>query len=69
MQDIDLYKKILGITPAVVEVHRDHHGHVVEVHKEGFEPVRQNIRYDREVRLQVSVRLMPARRSPSPSNP
>ena len=61
----DLYvdgKKILGITPAVVEVHRDHQGHVVEVHKEGFEPVRQNIRYDREVRLQVSVRLMPARR-------
>jgi hypothetical protein len=55
-------KKILASTPAVVEVHRDHQEHVVEVHKESFEPARQNIRYDREVRLQVSVRLMPVRR-------
>jgi serine/threonine protein kinase len=57
-------KKILGTTPAVVEVKRDHQQHVVEVHKEGFEPIRQDLRYDREVRLQVSVRLMPARRAP-----
>jgi serine/threonine protein kinase len=57
-------KKILGSTPAVVEVQRDHQDHVVEVHKEGFEPTRQRLRYDREVRLQVSVRLFPARRSP-----
>jgi len=57
-------KKILGSTPAVVEVQRDHQDHVVEVHKEGFEPIRQSLRYDREVRLQVSVRLFPARRSP-----
>jgi len=62
-------KRILGNTPAVVEVQRDHREHVVEVHKEGFEPIRQNFRYDRELRLQVSVRLMPARRSPSPANP
>jgi serine/threonine protein kinase len=54
-------KKVLGNTPAVVEVQRDHQQHVVEVHKEGFEPIRQDLRYDREVRLQVSVRLMPAR--------
>jgi hypothetical protein len=57
-------KKILGSTPAVVEVQRDHQDHVIEVHKEGFEPIRQSLRYDREVRLQVSVRLFPARRSP-----
>jgi hypothetical protein len=57
-------RKILGITPAVVEVKRDHQQHVVEVHKEGFEAIRYNLRYDREVRLQVLVRLMPARRSP-----
>jgi hypothetical protein len=56
--------KILGSTPAVVEVKRDHQQHVVEIHKEGFEPIRQDLRYDREVRLQVSVRLMPGRRSP-----
>ncbi len=54
-------KKVLGNTPAVVEVHRDHQQHVVEVHKDGFETIRQNLRYDREVRLEVSVRLMPAR--------
>jgi hypothetical protein len=58
-------KKILGSTPAVVEVRRDHHDHVVEVHKEGFEPIRQSLRYDRDVRLQVSVRLFPARRAPA----
>jgi len=57
-------KKILGNTPAVVEVQRDHHDHVVEVHKEGFEPIRQGLRYDRDVRLEVSVRLFPARRLP-----
>jgi serine/threonine protein kinase len=57
-------KKILGNTPAVVEVQRDHQQHLIEVHKEGFERVRHDLRYDQEVRLQVSVRLMPARRSP-----
>jgi len=57
-------KKILGNTPAVVEVQRDHQQHVVEVHKEGFEPLRQDLRYDRDVHLQVSVRLRPARRAP-----
>ena len=59
-------KKVLGNTPAVVEVQRDHQQHVVEVHKEGFEPIRQNLRYDREVRLQVSVRLMPAHKPVHP---
>ena len=57
-------KKVLGITPALVEVRRDHQEHVVEIHKEGFAPIRQNLRYDRDVRLQVAVRLMPARRPP-----
>ncbi len=55
-------KKVLGTTPAVVEVRRDHQQHVVEVRKNGFEPLRQSMRYDREVRLQVSARLAPARR-------
>ncbi|HEX7498956.1 MAG TPA: serine/threonine-protein kinase [Polyangia bacterium] len=59
-------KKVLGNTPAVVEVQRDHQQHVVEVHMEGFEPIRQNLRYDREVHLQVSVRLMPARKPVHP---
>ena len=59
-------KKVLGNTPAVVEVQRDHQQHVVEVHKEGFEPIRQNLRYDREVHLQVSVRLMPAHKPVHP---
>ena len=59
-------RKILGSTPAVVEVRRDHRQHVVDIHKEGFEPTHQKLRYDREVRLQVSVRLVPARRSPPP---
>ena len=58
-------KKVLGLTPAIVEVRRDHLQHLVEVRKEGFEPIRQDLRYDREVRLQVSVRLMPARRPPA----
>jgi hypothetical protein len=55
-------KKILGVTPALVEVRRDHRQHVVEIRKEGFEPIRHDLRYDREVRLQVAVRLMPAHR-------
>jgi PEGA domain len=58
-------KKILGTTPAVVEVQRDHQHHVVEVHKEGYEPIREYMRYDREVRLQISVRLLPARGLPA----
>jgi serine/threonine protein kinase len=57
-------KKILGSTPAVVEVQRDHQQHVVEIHKQGFEPVHHDLRYDQEVRLEVSVHLMPARRLP-----
>ena len=59
-------KKILGNTPAVVEVQRDHQQHVVEVRKEDFEPSHQELRYDRELRLQISFRLMPARRAPQP---
>lgn len=55
-------KKILGVTPAVVEVQRDHQSHVVEIHKEGYQPARQDIRYDREVRLQVDARLIPSPR-------
>jgi serine/threonine protein kinase len=55
-------KKVLGFTPAIVEVRRDHQQHLIEVRKEGFEPIRQDLRYDREVHPQVSVRLMPAHR-------
>ena len=58
-------KKILGTTPAVVEVSRDHRQHAIEVRKDGFVPAVQELRYDREVRLQVSVRLSPAPRPPS----
>ena len=57
-------RKILGTTPAVVEVRRDHQHHVVEVHKDGFEAIRHELRYDREVRLSVAVRLLPVRRLP-----
>jgi len=53
-------KKILGTTPAVVEIHRDHLDHVIEVHKDGFEPVRHPMRYDREVRLNAALHLAPA---------
>jgi hypothetical protein len=53
-----------GITPAAVEIRRDRQQHLIEIHKEGFEPVRQTLRYDRNVRLQVSVRLMPVRQPP-----
>jgi serine/threonine-protein kinase len=53
-------KKILGTTPAVVEIQRDHLDHVVEVHKDGFESVRHSMRYDREVRLSAALHLAPA---------
>jgi serine/threonine protein kinase len=52
--------KVMGTTPALVEVRRDHRQHTIEVRKEGFLPVTQQLRYDREVRLQVTVRLPPA---------
>jgi len=53
-------KKVLGTTPAVVEIQRDHLDHVIEVHKDGFEPIRHSMRYDREVRLNAAVQLEPA---------
>jgi eukaryotic-like serine/threonine-protein kinase len=52
-------KKILANTPAEVEVERDHAQHSVEVRKDGFQPSRQALRYDREVRLEVSLKLLP----------
>jgi serine/threonine protein kinase len=58
-------KKVLGFTPAIVEVRRDHQQHFIEVRKDGFEPIRQDLRYDRKVHPQVSVRLLPARRPPA----
>ncbi len=58
-------KRILGNTPAEVEVRRDHADHSVEVRKDGFEPARQGLRYDRQVHLEVSVKLAPTRRPPS----
>jgi serine/threonine protein kinase len=50
-------QKILGTTPAEVEVRRDHAEHWVEVRKDGFLPARQALRYDRQVRLEVSFQL------------
>jgi serine/threonine protein kinase len=58
-------KKVLGVTPAVVEVKRDHQTHVVEIQKEGYLPARQDLRYDREVRLRVAARLTPSPRAPA----
>jgi hypothetical protein len=58
--------KVLGTTPAVVEVHRDHREHHFQVRKEGFLPSTAKLRYDREVRLEVSFRLQPAPRPPVP---
>lgn len=56
----DIYvdgKKVVGSTPAEVEVKRDHAQHLVEVRKDGFVPAHQNLRYDRDVRLEVSLQL------------
>lgn len=57
-------RKILASTPAEIEVTRDHDEHTIEVRKEGFEPMRKQLRYDREVRLEASFKLMPERRPP-----
>jgi eukaryotic-like serine/threonine-protein kinase len=58
--------KVLGTTPAVVEVSRDHREHHIEVRKEGWLPASTKLRYDREVRLEVSLRMLPAPRRPTP---
>jgi hypothetical protein len=52
-------KTVLGTTPAEVEIRRDHAEHWIEVRKDGFRPARQSLRYDRQVRLEVSLKLMP----------
>jgi serine/threonine-protein kinase len=57
-------KKILGATPAEVEIRRDHAQHAVELRKDGFAPTRQALRYDRDVRLELSFKLMPEHRPP-----
>jgi len=65
----DIYvdgQKVLGTTPAVVEVTRDHRQHTVEVRKEGFAPALQVLRYDREVRLEAVFQLVPERQPASP---
>jgi eukaryotic-like serine/threonine-protein kinase len=51
-------KKILASTPAEVEIKRDHAQHSIEVRKDGFAPLRQTLRYDRDVRLEVSFKLV-----------
>jgi hypothetical protein len=56
--------KVLGSTPATVEVRRDHRQHLVEVRKEGYLPASQELRYDREVHMQMSFRLQ---REPRPA--
>jgi serine/threonine protein kinase len=58
--------KVLGTTPAVVEVTRDHRPHTIEVRKAGYKPALQEIRYDREVRLQATFQLAPDYRPPAP---
>jgi serine/threonine-protein kinase len=58
-------RKILASTPAEIEVTRDHGDHTIEVRKDGFEPLRKSLRYDREVRLEASFKLMPERRPPT----
>jgi hypothetical protein len=58
--------KVLGVTPALVEVRRDHRQHSVEVRKQGFAPVVQELRYDRQVRMQLSFRLPPVPRPRAP---
>ena len=59
-------KKVLASTPAEVEIRRDHDDHWIEVRKDGFAPLRQALCYDREVRLEVTFKLMPERRPPPP---
>ena len=58
--------KVLGATPAVVEVKRDHRQHTIEVRKAGYLPAMHELRYDREVRLQVRFQLVAERRPPRP---
>lgn len=58
-------KKILASTPGEVEIRRDHHEHWIEVRKDGFQPSRLPLRYDREVRLEVAFKLTPEHRQPS----
>ena len=58
-------KKIVGATPAEVEIRRDHAQHSVEVRKDGFVPFRQDLRYDREVRLELSFKLAHETRPPA----
>jgi len=58
-------KQVLGTTPAVVEVKRDHQEHKVEVHKAGYAPAARELRYDRQVRLQVTFQLTPLPMAPS----
>ena len=57
--------RVLGTTPAVVEVRRDHRQHRIEVHKDGYAPIAKALRYDREVRLRVSFQLVPVYRPPA----
>jgi serine/threonine protein kinase len=68
-RNADVYldgKKALGVTPAVVEVRRDHEEHVVEVRKDGFGSASQRLRYDRQVDLKVSIPLAPAQDTQPP---
>lgn len=57
-------RRVLAATPAEIEVKRDHGEHTVELRKDGFQPSRQGLRYDQQVRLELSFKLMPERRLP-----
>jgi hypothetical protein len=59
-------KQVLGTTPAVVEVKRDHQQHKIEVHKAGYAPAVSELRYDRRVHMQVIIQLAPLPRAPGP---
>jgi eukaryotic-like serine/threonine-protein kinase len=52
-------KKVLAATPAEIEIRRDHADHTVELRKDGFQPARQALRYDQQVRLELSLKLVP----------
>jgi hypothetical protein len=59
-------------TPTYTEVRRDRLDHVVEVRKDGFQPLRRPMRFDRSEALVLTVNLLPESRpsfEPMPVSP
>jgi hypothetical protein len=48
-------RRLSARTPTYTEVRRDRMVHALELHKDGFRPVRQLVRYDRSARIMVAV--------------